>query len=55
MSSKTFIKITNQDIYDKLLGIDRSLSKMRTRIFYNSGAIMVFIAVVGVLFRMCLE
>jgi len=47
--SKTFVKITNKQIYDKLNSIDQKVSNMRGTVTYHTWAIGLI-----VLILMCL-
>ena len=49
MVSKTFIKVTNQDVYNKLISIDHKLDKINGVVGWHSKAIAGIIVVLGIL------
>ncbi len=49
MASKTFIKITNKDIYDKIIGIDHKLDNVSKLTSWHSKAIGIIFAILLVL------
>ena len=45
MKSKTFYRITNKDIYDKVESIDKHLAKLNGRTTKNSYAIWILVVI----------
>jgi len=54
-NSKTFIKITNQNIYDKLIAIEGKIDKQKTHIKVLYGAIAVIFVAIGLLLEIHLR
>jgi len=50
MASKTFLRITNKDIYDKLVGLEKNHAKLYTVTKVNSAVIgLIIIILVGII------
>jgi len=46
MSNKTFIKITNQDIYNKLIDIEKRLGRINVKVNVNSAVTALVILII---------
>jgi len=51
MGSKTFIKITNRDIFEKLGGIEKHLEKLNVKSAVHSWAIGIIVLLIVALFK----
>lgn len=49
MADKTFVRITNKNIYDKLETMDRFLSKLNGKVLWHTWAIGVLILLITVI------
>lgn len=51
MGSKTFIKITNKDIFEKLVGIEKHLGNLNGTTRVHSWAIGIIVLLIVALFK----
>jgi len=46
---KTFLEITNRDIYNRLVTLDKKLDRMKTQVAVNSASIAIIILTIAAL------
>lgn len=51
MAGKTFIKITNKDIYNKLESIDNHLNKLNGKVLWHTWAIGILVIIIAALIK----
>jgi hypothetical protein len=51
MADKTFIKITNADVYEKLISIDHKIDQMKGTVSWHTKAIAAIIIILVTIIR----